>query len=158
MKGQSEGLQPQPMKSRRIRRPYQVAQIGGIMYIEGLYDRMLPFMQNGMGEISCLCVREMKSIEEVTAWQRKLQKDIMERSPHHIPAIFHIEGLCGSFTQGSTSIPSGVSRGSSFDVELEEKQGEMERSLCGRNIRRYTIACGDEKIGESFPWMNRTVR
>lgn len=103
----------------------KVAQIGGIMYIEGMYDRMLPFMQNGMGEISCLCVRDMKSIEDVVAWQRKLQQDIMDRSPHHIPAIFHIEGLCGSFTPESTSLPSGVSRGSSFDVELEEKLGEM---------------------------------
>lgn len=112
----------------------KVAQIGGIMYIEGLYERMLPYMQNGMGEISCLCVRDMKSLEEVAAWQRKMQKDIMERSPHHIPAIFHIEGLCGSFTQGSTSIPSGVSRGSSFDVELEEKLGEM--------VARQELACG----------------
>lgn len=112
----------------------KVAQIGGIMYIQGMYDRMLPFLQNGIGEISCLCVREMKTIEEVVAWQRQVQKDIMERSPHHIPAIFHIEGLCGSFTQGSTSIPSGVSRGASFDVPLEEKLGGM--------VSRQELACG----------------
>lgn len=112
----------------------KVAQIAGIYYIEEKYDRMLPFLQNGMGEISCLSVREMKTLEEVASWQRKVQKDIMERSPHHIPAIFHIEGLCGSFTQGSTSIPSGVSRGSSFDVELEEKLGEM--------VARQELACG----------------
>lgn len=112
----------------------KVAQIGGIMYIQGMYDRMLPFLQNGIGEISCLCVREMKTLEEVVAWQRKVQKDIIERSPHHIPAIFHIEGLCGSFTQGSTSIPSGVSRGASFDVPLEEKLGSM--------VARQELACG----------------
>lgn len=112
----------------------KVAQIAGIMYIEGMYDRMLPFMKNGMGEISCLCVREMKSNEDVISWQHRVQKDIMERSPHHIPAIFHIEGLCGSFAQGSTSIPSGVSRGSSFDVELEEKLGRM--------VARQELACG----------------
>lgn len=112
----------------------KVAQIAGIMYIEGLYDRMLPFLQNGMGEVSCLCVRDMKTVEEVAAWQRRLQNDIMERSPHHIPAIFHMEGLCGSFAQGSTSIPSGVSRGSSFDVELEEKLGKM--------VARQELACG----------------
>lgn len=112
----------------------KVAQIGGIMYIEGMYERMAPFLTNGMGEISCLCVREMKTIEEVVAWQRRVQKDIMERSPHHIPAIFHIEGLCGSFTQGSTSLPSGVSRGSSFDVELEEDLGEL--------VARQELACG----------------
>ena len=55
----------------------KVAQIGGIMYMEGMYERMRPFLQNGMGEISCLCVRDMKTIEEVAAWQRKLQEDIM---------------------------------------------------------------------------------
>ncbi|MGN0998458.1 MAG: glycoside hydrolase family 3 N-terminal domain-containing protein [Faecousia sp.] len=112
----------------------KVAQIGGIMYIQGLYERMAPFLKNGIGEISCLCTREMKTIEEVAAWQRQVQKDIMERSPHHIPAIFHIEGLCGSFTQGSTSIPSGVSRGSSFDTALEEKLGGM--------VARQELACG----------------
>jgi len=112
----------------------KVAQIAGILYMEELYDRMLPFLENGMGEISCLAVREMKTLEEVATWQRRVQNDIMERSPHHIPAIFHIEGLCGSFTQGSTSIPSGVSRGSSFDVELEEKLGRM--------VARQELACG----------------
>ncbi len=112
----------------------KVAQIAGIMYMEGLYDRMLPFLKNGIGEVSCLCTREMRTIEEVATWQRRVQTDIMERSPHHIPAIFHMEGLCGSFTQGSTSIPSGVSRGSSFDVELEEQLGEM--------VARQELACG----------------
>ncbi len=112
----------------------KVAQIAGIMYIEGMYDRMLPFLENGIGEISCLCTREMKTLEEVAAWQKRVQQDIIARSPHHIPAIFHIEGLCGSFTQGSTSLPSGVSRGSSFDVELEEKLGGM--------VARQELACG----------------
>lgn len=27
----------------------KVAQIGGIMYIEGMYERMAPFLTNGMG-------------------------------------------------------------------------------------------------------------
>ncbi len=112
----------------------KVAQIAGVMYIEGMYEKMLPFLKNGMGEVSCLCVREMKTLEEVAAWQRRVQTDIMERSPHHIPAIFHIEGLCGSFTQGSTSLPSGVSRGSSFDVKLEEELGEM--------VARQEVSCG----------------
>ena len=112
----------------------KVAQIGGIMYIEGMYERMVPFLSNGLGEISCLATRDMKSLEEVMNWQRRVQKDIMERSPHHIPAIFHIEGLCGSFTQGSTSLPSGVSRGASFDVELEEKLGAM--------VAEQELACG----------------
>lgn len=112
----------------------KVAQIGGVLYDAKMHDRILSMLDNGMGEVSCLCVREMQSLEEVVAWQRNLQTEIMARSPHHIPAIFHMEGLCGPFVQGSISLPSGVSRGSSFDVELEEKLGEM--------VARQEVACG----------------
>ena len=112
----------------------KVAQIGGVLYDARKHDRFLSMLDNGMGEVSCLCVREMGSLEEISAWQRSLQTEIMARSPHHIPAIFHMEGLCGPFVQGSTSIPSGVSRGSSFDVELEEKLGNM--------VARQELACG----------------
>lgn len=112
----------------------KIAQIGGIMYIEGMEKQIDAFLSNGMGEISCLGVREMKTLEEAVSWQRDLQKKIMEKSPHHIPAIFHMEGLCGAFTQGSTSLPSGVSRGASFDTELEEKLGRM--------VAEQELACG----------------
>jgi len=112
----------------------KVAQISGVMYLDGMYEKIKPMIANGTGEMSCLCVREMKSLKEVMDWQRTMQKDIIESSPHHIPAIFHIEGLCGSFTQGSTSLPSGVSRGASFDVELEEKLGKM--------VAEQELSCG----------------
>ena len=112
----------------------KVAQIGGVMYIRGMGDRMAPLWANGLGEISCLCTRDMKSLEEVSVWQRQLQDEIMARSPHHIPVIFHAEALAGSFTPGATSLPSGVSRGSSFDTELEEKLGRM--------VAEQELACG----------------
>ena len=112
----------------------KVAQIGGVMYTREMHDRVLSMLDNGMGELSCLCVREMKSLEEAVSWQRRMQEEVMARSPHHILAIFHMEGLCGPFVQGSTSLPSGVSRGSSFDVELEETLGEL--------VARQELACG----------------
>lgn len=80
---------------------------------------------NGIGEISTLEVRNIEDRHEAAAFQRKLQKMIMENSPHHIPAIFHMEGLCGSFVQDSTSFPSGIARGSSFDPETEQKIGAI---------------------------------
>ena len=89
----------------------------------------------GIGHISTLGMRERKTLEECVEWQHELQKLIMEKSPHHIPAIFHMEGLCGAFIQGSTSFPAGVSRGSSFDVELERKIGE----IVGRQERAVGI-------------------
>lgn len=75
----------------------------------------------GIGQVSTLEARQMTSMEEVARWQEKIQKKIMEQSPHHIPAIFHMEGLCGAFIQDAASLPSGIGRGSSFDPELEEK-------------------------------------
>lgn len=79
----------------------------------------------GAGQVSGLEMRNLKTKEEAVAFQTGLQKLIMERSDHHIPAIFHMEGLCGAFIPGATSFPSGVGRASSFDPELEERVGEV---------------------------------
>lgn len=76
---------------------------------------------HGIGAVSTLEMRSMETLDEVAAWQRKVQEIIMENSEHQIPAMFHMEGLCGAFIQDSTSFPSGISRGSGFDPELEEK-------------------------------------
>ena len=75
----------------------KVAQIGGIMYMPEMKEKISAMLTYGMGEISTLCVREMKTLSEAVEWQRALQKEIIEKSPHHIPAIFHMEGLCGPF-------------------------------------------------------------
>ena len=75
----------------------------------------------GIGEVSCLAVREIDSLEAAAAWQRRIQRMVMENSEHHIPAIFHMEGLCGAYLQGAASFPSGIGRASSWDPALEEK-------------------------------------
>lgn len=93
---------------------------------------------HGIGEVSTLEVREIESLEEAVQWQRKIQKMVMEKSEHHIPAIFHMEGLCGSFIQDSTSFPSGIARGSSWDPALEEK--------VGRCVSRQELACGFTRV------------
>ena len=88
-------------------------------------DRAAAFIQHGMGEISTLDVRNIEDRHEAAAFQRKVQKIVMDSSPHHIPAIFHMEGLCGAFIQDATSFPSGIARASSFHPELERKVGEI---------------------------------
>ena len=55
------------------------------------------FCKYGMGEISTLEFRNFKTAGEAAEFQRNIQKMVMENSPHHIPAIFHMEGLCGAF-------------------------------------------------------------
>ena len=88
----------------------------------------------GIGEVSTLEMRRIETLEEAAQWQRSVQKIVMDNSPHHIPAIFHMEGLCGAFIQDTTSFPAGIGRGSGFDPELEEKIAEI--------VSRQEAACG----------------
>ena len=79
----------------------------------------------GIGQVSTLEMRGIKTLQECVDWQIRKQKKIMEKSPHGIPATFHMEGLCGAFIQDAMSFPSGIGRGSSFDPDLEEKIGQI---------------------------------
>ena len=103
----------------------KMAQIAGVFAFKGAEDRMAAFMKNGIGQISALEFRSLGSMEELSAWQRQLQTIVMENSPHHIPAVFHMEGLCGALMQDTTAFPSGIARGSSFDPELEQEIGAI---------------------------------
>ena len=85
----------------------------------GNSDKLIEDCRFGIGEISTLEIRNLKSLEEAAAFQKNIQDMVMKNSPHHIPAIFHMEGLCGAFIQGAVSFPSGIGRASSFDPELE---------------------------------------
>ena len=93
--------------------------------------RSAPF---GIGEVSTLEMRRIETLEEAAAWQRRVQSIVMENSPHHIPAIFHMEGLCGAFIQDTTSFPAGIGRGAGWDPALEEE--------IARIVSRQEAACG----------------
>lgn len=84
-------------------------------------DKLKKECQFGAGEVSTLEIRNLKTLNEAAEFQRDIQKMVIENSPHHIPAIFHMEGLCGAFIQGALSLPSGIGRASSFDPALEEQ-------------------------------------
>ena len=102
----------------------KMAQLVSVFAVKGVEDRMATLFKNGIGQISTLEFRACDSLEEIASWQRQLQTMVMESSRLHIPAVFHMEGLCGPLMQDTTTFPSGVSRGSSFDPELEKKIGE----------------------------------
>lgn len=115
----------------------KMAQLGCIFPFGEDYDNMekqaeeMPF---GIGEVSTLEMRRIRTLDEAAAWQRRMQDTVMAQSPHRIPAIFHMEGLCGAFIQESTSFPSGIARGSGWDPELEEKIAETvaeQEAACG---------------------------
>lgn len=103
----------------------KMAQVNCVLIPIGREKEAAAFCKYGMGEISTLEVRNLKTAREAAEFQRNIQKMVMENSPHHIPAIFHMEGLCGAFIKDSTPFPSGVNRGSTFHPELEQKIGEI---------------------------------
>ena len=88
----------------------------------------------GIGQVSTLEMRRIETLEDCAAWQRRVQEIVMANSPHQIPAIFHMEGLCGAFLQDSTSFPAGIARGAGWDPELEEE--------IARTVSRQEAACG----------------
>lgn len=88
----------------------------------------------GIGQVSTLEMRRIQTLEDAARWQKKVQTIIVENSPHNIPAIFHMEGLCGAFIQDAASFPSGIGRGSGWDPKLEEQIGEI--------VSRQEAACG----------------
>ena len=62
--------------------------------------------------------------KDCIARRNDIQKEVIEHSPHHIPAIFHMEGLCGLLFSDASCFPSGMARGASFDCELESAIGK----------------------------------
>lgn len=88
----------------------------------------------GIGQVSTLEMRRIGTLEEAAGWQRKVQEIVVKNSPHNIPAIFHMEGLCGAFIQDSVSFPSGIARGSGWNPELEEEIAQI--------VSRQEAACG----------------
>ena len=101
----------------------------------GWISAQVPF---GIGQVSTLEMRRCDTLEECAAWQRRVQENVMANSPHQIPAIFHMEGLCGAFLQDSTSFPSGIARGAGWDPELEAE--------IARTVSRQEAACGITQI------------
>lgn len=79
----------------------------------------------GVGQVSLLMGSDKESIYQVADFQRKLQKKIMKKSPHQIPAIFHVETLCGVMLPDAQSFPSGIGQGATFDPEQQEEVGRL---------------------------------
>lgn len=103
----------------------KLAQTQCVLVPEVKVDLAKGFLTAGIGEISTLDVRNIEDRHRAAAFINKVQDIVMESSPHRIPAIFHMEGLCGAFVQDATSFPSGIARASSFNPETERKIGAI---------------------------------
>ncbi|MDO5424191.1 MAG: glycoside hydrolase family 3 N-terminal domain-containing protein [Eubacteriales bacterium] len=103
----------------------KMGQVNCLFFLrKGEYEGLAQFPY-GVGQVSSLQMRNQETLEDCVQIQRTLQEKIMVASPHRIPAIFHMEGLCGAYLQGAASFPSGIGRGSSWDPKLEEEVGKI---------------------------------
>ena len=86
----------------------KVAQINCVFPFDTTYqdmDWIAAQTPLGIGEVSTLEMRRLETLEAAADWQRRVQRVVMENSSHHIPAIFHMEGLCGAFIQEAARFP-----------------------------------------------------
>ena len=103
----------------------KLAQLNCIFGVPGREAEMREDAARGVGHVSLLEMRRINTLEEAAQWQRTIQEMVMAGSPHHIPAIFHMEGICGAYVQDGTSFPSGIGRGATFDPALERQVAEV---------------------------------
>lgn len=80
---------------------------------------------HGCGQIAFLPCTSKRSVKEAARFQREIQEQVMSLSEHHIPALFHIEGLCGLMFQGAASFPSGIGQGATWDVDNQKEMGKI---------------------------------
>ena len=114
----------------------KLGQLVGHMPWMNIRGKWMPEMpEQKVGQVSALQMRSVKTADDAVAFQYEMQQKVMDRSEHHIPAIFHMEGLCGAYVPGATSFPSGIGRGSGWDPELEEQIGQ----IVGRQERAFGI-------------------
>lgn len=92
----------------------------------------------GVGQVSCLAVTMMKGRQDTAAMVRATQEKILAQSPHHIPAIFHIETLTGPLITDATAFPCGIAQASTWDPALQQQLGET----AGRQARALGFAQG----------------
>ena len=105
----------------RLSTEEKLKQLLGAFPMPGREDELDAAVEGGIGQLTLLEMRRLDSLEEAAAWQRRLQEKAMAGSPHRIPAVFHMEGLCGAYVQDATSYPAGIARGASFDPDLEKE-------------------------------------
>lgn len=122
---------------------------------DSLFESQYPY---GAGGVSMTYMRMLGSRKECVAFLEKWQRKVIEKSPHHIPAIMHLEGVSGAYIQGAVSFPITIGRAASFDRELEEAIGEIvgreESSIGVSHVFAPVLDCSRDprngRMGETY--------
>lgn len=103
----------------------KVAQLVGYNQAAWSNDDLEHDFPNGAGQVSLLVGEEMQDIQAIAQLQRDIQEKIMRLSPHHIPALFHVETLTGVKLPDTTTFPTGIAQAATFDPQVAEQMGEV---------------------------------
>ena len=103
----------------------KVAQLVGYNQAAWSKDNLNHDFPNGAGQVSLLVGEEMDDIQAIAQLQRQIQTRILQLSPHHIPAFFHVETLTGLKLPGATTFPTGIAQAATFDPAVAEQMGEV---------------------------------
>lgn len=80
---------------------------------------------HGVGSLSCLWMIWSGDLQTLAEYQRQLQDLAMSLSEHHIPAMFHMEGLNGTLMQDGATFPVAIARGAGWNPALEREIGRI---------------------------------
>ncbi|MFC6260675.1 glycoside hydrolase family 3 N-terminal domain-containing protein [Levilactobacillus fujinensis] len=77
----------------------------------------------GFGQVSNLLATALPDEVSVAEMVNTDQKLAMSLSEHHIPALFHIEALCGVLIAKAKSFPAGIGQASTWNPQLQHQLG-----------------------------------
>lgn len=77
----------------------------------------------GFGQVTNLLATAMPDPAAVAEMVNQNQRLAMQLSEHHIPALFHIEALCGVLAPQAKSFPAGIGQAATWDPELQHQVG-----------------------------------
>ncbi|MCD7917131.1 MAG: glycoside hydrolase family 3 C-terminal domain-containing protein [Clostridiales bacterium] len=92
----------------------------------------------GAGAFSCLFASVTERRADAVQQIRELQDTVMACSPHHIPALAHIETATGVLMPEATQFPNELAQASTWNPELEREMA----TVIGRQARACGIAHG----------------
>lgn len=90
----------------------------------------------GVGAISIMGVPQ-RTPEEIAACIQNIQEEVLARSEHKIPVLFHCETLSGPHIIGGCLFPTSIGMGASFDPELvRDMAGRCRIQLLAAGVRQ----------------------
>lgn len=127
----------------------KVNQMSCRLFIGGMGSAEAKHIDCGTGEIGIL--GSGQSLTDLAQKITDIQQYVMEHSPHHIPALFHCEGVQGIVLSGTVQYPAAIAQGATFEPRLTEKMAdEIRKDMKTLGLRHVLSPLFD--VVRDFRW------